>query len=168
MWRRMLMRWSLTLLSLIAIFDRLAPIICRHVSCPPAPWLNDAVRRLIELKRHALLRYRWSQSPADWQRYRVCRTTWICCSSSEKFPPLQLIPRSNSIEIFVPLAMHNLPLLLYFCTLETLFSWIIFSWFSIFLILSFWFSLIPFFLTFFLPLLTFPRPHLLSPKLPCH
>ena len=31
--------------SLIEIFDRLAPITCRRVS---RPWLNDAVRRLIE------------------------------------------------------------------------------------------------------------------------
>ena len=56
--------------SLIEIFDRLAPIICRRVSHPLTPWLNGAIRRLIELKRRALLTYRRSQFPADWQRYK--------------------------------------------------------------------------------------------------
>jgi len=32
----------------LAIFDRLAPITCRRVSRLFAPWLNSAVRRLIE------------------------------------------------------------------------------------------------------------------------
>ena len=36
----------------------------------------------------------------------------------------QLIPRSNSGEISVPLAVHNPPLFLYFCTLEIFPSWI--------------------------------------------
>ena len=42
--------------SLIAIFYQLAPITCRRVFCPPAPWLNGAVQRLIKLKSHAFLR----------------------------------------------------------------------------------------------------------------
>ena len=52
--------------SLIEIFDRLAPIICRRVSHPLTPWLNGAIRRLIELKKCVLLWYRRSQPPADW------------------------------------------------------------------------------------------------------
>ena len=51
--------------SLTVIFDRLAPITCRRVSHPSAPWLNGAVRRLIELKRRAVFRFRRSQSPTD-------------------------------------------------------------------------------------------------------
>ena len=97
---------------------------------------------------------------------RVCETMWILLfvvrKSPFSLPPLQLIFRSNSWEISVPLAMHNPPLLLYLYISETLPSWI-----TIFLIL-YLLRLIPLtlLLTYFSPFLTFSWPSILLQSLP--
>ena len=74
-----------------AIFDQFAPITCRRISRPFAPWLNSAVRRLIEP---------WRDVPflntSDLSLLRTGSATKICgsmskyCSSWEKDLPLYL------------------------------------------------------------------------------
>ena len=86
---------------------------------------------------------------------------FIVRKSPSSLPLLQLIPRSNSGKISVPLAVHNSPLLLYLCTSKTLLPWII-----IFLTL-YLLRLIPLalLLALFPSLLTFPRPSILFQSL---
>ena len=122
--RRMLMRWSFILLPLLLQFLTDSPQLLGTFLSPCRDWMMQSAHWVEET---CLLRYRRSQFSADWQRYKSLRNEY-CCSLWEKVLPLylpwQLIPRSNSEEISVPLA-HNSPLLLYLCMLEILPSWII-------------------------------------------
>ena len=131
------MRWSLTLLLQFLIDSP------RLLVGVPSRWMqSDSLlswRDVLFLDTGDLLR-------AD-SATRVCGmniNTYIniaiCCEKKlSSLPPSQLIPRSNSGEISVSLAVHNPPLFLYFCTLEILPSWI-----TIFLII-YLFRLIPLF-----------------------
>jgi len=148
--------WFTPITCMVGVF--LVPL-CRD-------WMvqSDWVRRLIELKKHALLRYR-SQFLADWQHYRVRGTTWILRfivrKSSSSLLSSRSIPRSNFGKISVPLTVHSLPLLLYLCTCYCTFAPRNPSLLnSHFLDTLYFLRLIPLtiLLTFFLPLLMFSKP----------
>jgi len=44
-------------LSILSIFDRLAPLTVRHINRPRAPWITPAICGLIKLKSRSLRRY---------------------------------------------------------------------------------------------------------------
>jgi len=96
---------------------------------------------------------------------RICGTMWILLfivrKSPSSLPLLQLIPRSNSGKISVPLAVHNSPLLLYLCTSKTLLPWII-IFLTLYLLRLIPLSLL---LTLFPSLFTFLRPSILLQSL---
>ena len=87
--------------------------------------LNGAARRFIELKRHALLRFRRSQSPVDWRCYKglwnggniavhrekVFLSTSLTIDSSLQFWKNLRVLSSAQSSASIPLHLRNLSLL---------------------------------------------------------
>ena len=86
--------------SIMSVFDRLAPLTLKRASRPPAPWLNTAVRKLISLKRRALLRFKRTRSDPDWRRYKQLRNEVNCAIRREKKAYLSNSLSSNSPRQF--------------------------------------------------------------------
>jgi hypothetical protein len=60
-------------LNIKKIFDEHAPIVCKRVSKPKAPWRNEEIRNVTKAKNKHRNKYWKTKSQTDWNKYKVVR-----------------------------------------------------------------------------------------------
>lgn len=59
--------------NLISLFDRHAPSVTKRFTKPPAPWLTDIIRTMINIRDRALVKYRKTNYQNDFIYYKQLR-----------------------------------------------------------------------------------------------
>lgn len=81
---------------ILALFDCHAPIISATFTKPPAPWLTDNLKLLMNLRDSAKARYRRTKLTAHWDYYKTLRNLTNSTLKSEKRAYFDYISRSKT------------------------------------------------------------------------
>ena len=70
--------------TILELFDFHAPLSTVHVSKPHAPWLTNAIKRIMKERDLAHRIYKQDKTPANWQRYKNLRNFTLTSIRREK------------------------------------------------------------------------------------
>ena len=85
--------------NILKIFDIHAPVRTVRLSRPPAPWLTDAVKKILKTRDEALLKYKRNKSVENWSTYKNLRNFALAAVRREKSAYLQFVNSQDAATI---------------------------------------------------------------------